>query len=107
MKGWDKQLGVVNTFMNPQSPQKVVNLSTNLETIRFSNRPPLHPLSIKHDLYHSKCRCYIKPKILQPHTMRNAYILNSCSLFLTHKVMTNFHCEIRGHDASMSAVGPY
>jgi hypothetical protein len=47
MEDWDKWLAVVNTLMKPQVPQNVVNHPNNLETIRFSNRTLLHPLSIK------------------------------------------------------------
>jgi hypothetical protein len=99
-QGWDKWLAVVNTLMNTQVPQNVVNLSTSLETVRFSHRALLHTLRIKHDLDHSRCRCNIKPKILQQHTRRNVFILTSNSLFFPHKVMTSFHCEILGCDAS-------
>jgi len=73
MQCWDKWLAVVNTSMNPHVPHNVVNLSTSLETIRFSNRTLLHPLSIKYDLCHSRCRCDIKPEILQPHTEKSIY----------------------------------
>ena len=54
MQGWDRWLVVVNTSLKPEVPQNVANLSTTLETIRFSNRTLQHPLSIKHDLYHSR-----------------------------------------------------
>jgi hypothetical protein len=100
MQDWDKWLAVLNSVMNPQIPKNVANLWTSLETIRFSNRKLLHTLSIKHDLDHSRCRCDIKPKILQLHTRRNAFILTSQSLFLTHKVTTYFHCKIWSCDAS-------
>jgi len=39
------------------------------------------------------------------HTQRKAYILNSSSLFLTHKVTTYFHCKIQGCDASIVCGG--
>jgi len=94
MQGWDKRLVVMNTLMNPQIPQNVANILTALETNRFTYRTLLHTLSTKHDLYHSICRCNIKPKILQPHTMRNAFILTLFNLFLTHKVTTYFHFKI-------------